>query len=259
MKGLSLLLLLFISSCSFITCAFAQQAADASAPPIVLKAAEFADKQPNDSIDTLELFEIAKKWQRKNNQDAWMLYHYLADELNHVPSMARLGHLYDEKDDRALLYFQRAGDEGPHHASLYNAGRILVQRQDWVQALFYLKAAATLGDSHPDYEQKSMTKIAREAHKTVSQQVPDDITFVEMADVMFGSLKDVSEPVEALWRNAITSLVQFSENHDESVKNQANTYLQELLKSHSDEMTLLQTRMVTNALNAMQETASDEL
>jgi tetratricopeptide (TPR) repeat protein len=252
MKGLSLLLLLFVGSCS-LAYAFAQQAA-----PIIVKAAEFAEKQPNDSIDTLELFEVAQKWQQVNNPDAWTLYHYLADDLNHVPSMARLGFHYPETDDRALLYFQRAGDEGPHHASLYNAGRILAQRQDWVQALFYLKAAATLAKSYPDYEQESITKIATEAHETVSQQVPDDVTFIEMADVfMFGSLSDLSKPVEALWRNAITSLVEYSANQDTNSKDQAVSDLKLLLKSHSNEMTPLQSRMVTNALNAMQE-ANDE-
>jgi len=255
MKELSLLLVLLFVSYS-LTCAFAQGAA----PSIVQKAAEFAEKQPNDKIDTLELFEVAKKWQRKDNKDAWTLYHYLADDLNHVPSMARLGHLYPETDERALLYFQRAGEEGPHHASLYNAGRILAQQQDWVQALYYLKAAATLGESYPDYEQESTTKISREAHETVSQQVPDDITLVQMADVfMFGSLQDVSEPVEDLWRNAITSLVQFSENQDSSAKSQAVTALEQIIKSHSGELTPLQTRMVTNVLNDLLVSESDEL
>ncbi len=259
MKGISLLLLLFISTCS-IALAFAQQAGT-SVPPIVLKAAEFAEKKANDSIDTLELFEIAKQWQEENNQDAWTLYHYLADELNHVPSMARLGNSYPETDDRALLYFQRAGDEGPHHASLYNAGRILAQRHDWVQALFYLKAAATLGESYPDYVQEGTTKVATEAHETVSQQVPDDISLVEMADVfMFGSLQDVPAPVVALWRSAVMSLVQYSENQDASVKDTAMKDLQQLLKLHNDEMTPLQTRMVTNALTAIQESdGSNEL
>lgn len=255
MKGLSL----FVASCS-LACAFAQQAAITDAvPPIVLKAAEFAEKQPNDSIDTLQLFEVAKTWQQMNNPDAWTLYHYLADDLNHVPSMARLGFHYPETDDdRALLYFQRAGDEGPHHASLYNAGRILAQRQDWVQALFYLKAAATLAKSYPDYEQESITKIATEAHATVSQQVPDDISFIEMADVfMFGSLSDLSKPVEALWRSAITSLVQYSENQDTNAKDQATSDLKLLIKSHSNEMTPLQSRMVTNALSAAMQEYSD--
>lgn len=256
MKVRSLLLLLLVGSCS-LACAFAQQAAPKTVPPIVLKAAEFVEKQPDDSIDTLELFEVAKTWQQNNNPDALTLYHYLADELNHVPSMARLGFLYPETDDdRALLYFQRAGDEGPHHASLYNAGRILAQRQDWVQALFYLKAAATLAKSYLDYEQESITKIATEAHETVSQQVPDDITFIEMADVfMFGSLSDLSKPVEALWRSAITSLVQFSENRDANAKIQAISDLTLLLKSHSNQMTALQRRMVINALSAMQDSS----
>jgi TPR repeat protein len=253
-KGLSLSLLLFILSCS-LACAFAQQA---GAPPIVQKAAEFAEKQPNDKIDTLELFEIAKKWQRKNNEDAWTLYHYLADELNHVPSMARLGHLYPEADERSLHYFQRAGEEGPHHASLYNAGRILAQQHDWVQALYYLKASATLGANYPDYEQESTTKVSREAHETVSQQVPDDITLVQMADVfMFGSIDDVPEPVEALWRNAITSLVQFSEKQSDAARSQAVTALQEIMKSHKGELSPLQVRMVTNALDAMTESVSE--
>ena len=256
MQGLSLLLLrVLLFASSSLTFAFAQQ----GAPPIVQKAAEFAEKQPNDKIDTLELFEIAKKWQRSNNQDTWTLYHYLADELNHVPSMARLGHLYNEQDERALHYFQRAGEEGPHHASLYNAGRIFAQQQDWVQALYYLKVAATLGTTHPDYEQESTTKIAREAYETVSQQVPNDMSLVQMADVfMFGSLQDVSEPVEALWRNAITSLVDFSEKQDMNAKRQATDSLQQILNSHKNVLTPLQIRMATNALDALVESDGSE-
>lgn len=263
MKGLSLLLLLLVGSC-LLACACPQEAGDTAVPPpIVLKAAaEITGDQPQESIDTLQLFEVAKTWQQTNNPDAWTLYHYLADHLNHVPSMARLGFHYPETDDRALLYFQRAGDEGPHHASLYNAGRILAQRHDWVPALFYLKAAATLASSYPDYEQESITKIATEAHETVSQQVPDDVTFIEMADVfMFGSLADLTKPVDDLWRSAITSLVQYSENQDTSAKRQAISDLNLLLKSYSEEMTPLQRRMVANALSAMQESneASAEL
>ena len=253
MRGLSVVLFLVVM-CSR-TFAFAQQAA---VPPVVHKAAEFAEKGPNDKIDTLELFEVAKKWQRKDNEDAWTLYHYLADELHHVPSMARLGHLYPETDDRALLYFQRAAEEGPHHASMYNAGRISAQRQDWVQALYFLKAAATLGSEYPDYEQEGTTKIAREAHQTVSQQVPDDITLVQVADVfMFGSLQDVPEPVEALWRDAITSLVEFADKQDANAKNKAVTALQQIIQSHSQELSPLQIRMVTNSLNEILASGSE--
>lgn len=255
MKSFSLLVLLLILSCS-LTFAFAQQVA--GAPLIVQKAVAFSGKQANDQIDTLELFEIAKQWQQRDNQDAWALYHYLADELNHVPSMARLGLQFPETDERALHYFQRAGEEGPHHASLYNAGRILAQQQDWVQALYYLKVAATLASTHPEYAQESTTKISKEAHATVSEQVPNDLTLVQMADVfMFGSIHDIPESAEALWRNAISSLVQFSETQDAKAKSQALSDLQQIMKSHKSDLTPLQIRMVTNVLDAMTESEAE--
>lgn len=246
MKDLTLLTLLLLISCS-LTFAFAQQAA----PAIVLKAAESVNKKPNDKIDTLELFEIAKLWQQTNNDDAWELYEYLADQ-HHVPSMARLGHHYPENDERALKYFVRAGEEGPHHASLYNAGRIFAQQQDWVQALYYLKVAAALESTHPEYAQESTTVVSKEAHATVSQQVPNDITLVQMADIfMFGSIHDLPENVETLWREAITSLVRYSETQDDSAKQQAANALQKILSSHRADLTSLQIRMATNALDAI--------
>jgi tetratricopeptide (TPR) repeat protein len=269
-------LLITIFNILVIICS-CQQQLQQQQPDIVRKALRFAESKENretfhhlDKSSASTLYKIAKIWLETGwSKESWELVQYLADDLQHVPSLAKLGHKYaDEgKTQRALAYFQQAGENGPHHASLYNAGRILAQplketgEPDWVGALAYLKAAATLHLTHPKFAQESITNISQEAYRIVSQQASTaELSIKESADVfLYGSLHDLPERAETLWKDAIISLLHFNEtfvatngrNQDAVSMQEIANSLRQLWEQYSSLLTPLQAYLLLDHMNDM--------
>jgi len=62
-------------------------------------------------------------------------------------------------------------DEGPHQASLYNAGRLFLELSDAASSLAYIRACANVDKTHPAYETSSQTKTCEEAYELLSNQI----------------------------------------------------------------------------------------
>ena len=82
--------------------------------------------------DYTALFRLAKLVQQQPTDlstTSRKIFHALADEAGHIPSQVALGMQYynNNDSDKALQYFVDAGENGPHQASLYNAGRIYAE------------------------------------------------------------------------------------------------------------------------------------
>ena len=175
-----------------------------------------------ESSDLSSMYKVAVQWYNEESKrdDAVQVLHHLADTGNHVLSCAKLGHYYANTGltTRAIDYFKRAGEEGPHHTSLYNAGKLLAEQQgDWVGALAYLKAAATLPNSYPpEYISKETTQSALEAYDIICRQLSrQPLTIVELADVfVFGSLQELKEDAQTLWVQAINGLLTLNQTGD---------------------------------------------
>lgn len=173
--------------------------------------------------DLSSVYRVALRWYDAQQQDALEVFQHLADENNHIMSAVKLGHHYIEKEvdpQKAVHYFGFAGENGPHHASLFNAGRILAEMADWVGALAYLRAAATLSQSYPpEYINKETTESALRAYDIVSRQVSrEELSVMQVGDLfIYGSLQDnLDEEAHALWGKAINGLLEFNETFVDS-------------------------------------------
>lgn len=127
-------------------------------PKAIYMTAKILDRNP----DTTEL--------------AVEVFHSLADHgsLQHVPSQVALGFAYYNNKDgatgkarnymsKAIHYFTTAGLNGPHQAALYNAGRCYSELQDWESAVIYIRACATLQETHPAECTDKLTVTCQEA------------------------------------------------------------------------------------------------
>lgn len=131
----------------------------------------------NGSVEAL--YSVAQSLNQRNAGDdritSVQLWHALADGAEHVPSAVALGFSYAEVDkELALKYFVQASngdDEGPHQASLYNAGRLFLELNDAASALAYIRACANVDKSHPAYETPSQTNTCKEAYELLSNQI----------------------------------------------------------------------------------------
>lgn len=242
-------------------------------PSIVKKAIKFAEKDAtlDPGADSSALYKTARKWldDSKRTKDAWELIQFLADEKTHVPSMAKLGHKHAEggQPRQALHYFQLAAEYGPHHASLYNAGHILAQENaelntpDWVGALAYLRAGATLHLTAPGYAQESTTKVSMDAYEIVSQQVANsELSLKQSADVfLYGSLHDLPLEAESMWKEAVKHLIRFNDTfvgtegsvQDGTAMSKAVQSLRSLWESYSPVLSKLQMHLVLDHMNDM--------
>lgn len=140
------------------------------------------------------LYEVAKDMNRNENSDDTVasieVWHALA-ESNHILSQVALGFAYAENDpERAILYFVQAGEEGPHQAALYNAGRLLAEHEDFTKALAYLRAAYTLKDTHPKYATDHLTETSRYAYERLSQQL---VAIIQESLTHKGSILSIQE------------------------------------------------------------------
>jgi tetratricopeptide (TPR) repeat protein len=171
------------------------------------------------------LYEIAKQMNRNDNADDTLtsveLWHALADS-DHILSQVALGFAYAENDkSRAIAYFVQAGEDGPHQAALYNAGRLLAEQEDFVKALAYLRAAYTLAERHSKYATDHLTETSRYAYERLSEQLValmqeslttkgSILSIQQVADMfLYANINDFPMPAskeEKTWQAAMEAL-----------------------------------------------------
>ena len=165
--------------------------------------------------DVAALYEAAMGMQQDGGGDrisAVLLLHQLADSsAHHIPSMVALGFAYSEEDpDQAVRYFVQAGEDGPHQAALYNAGRLLAEQGDGGGALAYIRASANLTGRSASPE---MTATAAGAYAALSDRLLGGIghlTLQQMANAFpYASLDGVPREggrEDRMWRSAMGGL-----------------------------------------------------
>lgn len=184
--------------------------------------------------DTDSLYYIAKHWVEHGSDDrddglppptaALTILHTLADGSSsssssslspHVKSQVVLATAYYNKGDKekAIHYFELAGEQGPHQAALYNAGRAHAELENWVPAIAYIRESALLGETHPEAVDEALTKTVVQAYVTFSEKITNaDLSIEQAADIfMYGALQDkLSEDDDNNWKVAVTNLATFN-------------------------------------------------
>ena len=156
---------------------------------LVAKALNYVAARSHASLDTAEsivasiqsgsvdaLYDVAKEMNANGVEDkltSIQIFHALAD-AHHILSMVQLGHTYSVEDkQQAIKYFVQAGEDGPHQASLYNAGELFLETVpvDYVRSMAYIRSAATLADDKHTamYAKPQMTETATKAYHDLSR------------------------------------------------------------------------------------------
>lgn len=193
--------------------------------------------------------------------------HALADDPAHahILSQVALGfHYYPTDKVRALQCFSNAGEEGPHQAALYNAGRLYGELGEWVPALAYVRAAATLGSTHPDAVTESLTETCVQAYEIMMQQLSQQtLSIQQTADIfLYANLHnfppDGSNEIQ-YWTNAVMALNSFNRTFSESDGQEQNqedmmaafSNLHQIWESSSTELSALQAYLLLQQANDM--------
>eukprot|EP00978_Attheya_sp_CCMP212_P024380 scaffold76485_cov55-Attheya_sp.AAC.4 len=168
-----------------------------------------------------------------------MIWHILADgdAQEHILSQVALSFTYMRRRIRHGLftrtYFKLAGEDGPHHVALFNAGRLLVDTGDYAGALAYLRAGVNLSESQPRYAQSTLTVTSRDAYEALSLDLVsrNDLSLEQMANMfLYAHLSNFpapGSPKEKLWEKAMVPIEAYSEAEDAKHLDKA---LQNLIK-----------------------------
>lgn len=221
-------------------------------------------KEVGDNPDSTSMYRVAEAWYAtdSNRKDAMEVFHHLADFQEHILSCSKLGHHYAKNDlQQAVKYFARAGENGPHHPSLYNAGRLLAELGDWVGSMAYLRSAATMSESYPPkLISDDTTASSKKAYEMVSEQVyAEELSIIQAADIfIFGSLQDLPEEARYLWTSAVVGLVRVNQNTngqipDQEVMEEVMGHLKILWETYGSKglLSKLQTYLLLDNINDM--------
>lgn len=242
--------------------------------------------------DISTLYQIGKHLLKQQQQDGeeasgLEILHALADDARqpHIASQVALGFYYYQQAEsdnsngsgsdakiKALEYFANAGQEGPHQAALYNAGRIYGELGEWIPALAFIRAAATLG--HPQSGNpttaasavtESLTETATTAFQIMMQQLSqrDDVSIQESADIfLYANLEDFpldGSPQANHWMEAAKALDRFNRTFTESDGQEQNQddmvtafkNLHKLWETSSTQLSPLQAFILLQHINDM--------
>lgn len=228
--------------------------------------------------DVHTLHQVAKhQLQQQQNQlqaaAGLKTLHALADEAQHLASQVTLGFYYYQKagdnsnlDDKlkALKYFSIAGQEGPHQAALYNAGRIYGELGEWIPALAFVRTAATLGHTHPTAVTDALTQTCLTAYNVMRQQLSQQTLGIQQwADIfLYSNLQDFpadGSPQADLWTHAVMALDLFNRTFSESNGKEQNHQamltafenLHQLWETASTQLSDLQAFILLQQINDM--------
>jgi tetratricopeptide (TPR) repeat protein len=220
--------------------------------------------------ETDSLYYIAKHMVEHGSDPppaaAFSILHTLADGSSssssrspHVKSQVVLATAYYNKGDKvkAIHYFEMAGEQGPHQAALYNAGRTHAELENWVPAIAYIRESAVLGQTNPEAVDETLTKTVIQAYVTFSEKIANaDLSIEQAADIfMYGALKDkLSEDDDENWKVAVTNLATFNETvtgiePDYTALFTAFQNLRQLWEASSDKMSPLQAHILLQLTN----------
>lgn len=221
-----------------------------------------------------QLYQVAKAMNSSPSSEdtklaSIQIFHALADgPSHHTLSMVQLGHTYSEADkSQALKYFVQAGEDGPHQASLYNAGRLFLEVEEpleYDRALAYIRAAATLADDKGTamYAKPQMTDTATKAYNDLSKALISSVqagglTFEQMMNLFsYASIDNNPKPGskgDKLWNGAMEKTVKFinqgKNEADMSVLESVRNDLTKLLEVGKKELSALQMELIAAMLN----------
>ena len=235
-------ILLLSSSCCLVRAKDGDEGSNANAnaqvpAELVAKALNYVAARSGTSLDTAEsivasiqsgsidaLYDVAKEMNANGEEDklaSIQIFHALAD-AHHILSMVQLGHTYSVEDkQQAIKYFVQAGEDGPHQASLYNAGRLFLEivPVDYVRSMAYIRSSATLADDKHTamYAQPQMTETATKAYHDLSEALISSLrdggvlTLDERINLFpYASIRDYPPPNskgDKLWSGAMEKLV----------------------------------------------------
>jgi tetratricopeptide (TPR) repeat protein len=227
--------------------------------------------------DTESLYYVAKHMVEHGSDSrdppavALSILHTLADGKSqqsrsrsrsppHVKSQVVLAVAYYNKGDKekAIHYFELAGEQGPHQAALYDAGRTHAELENWVPAIAYIRESAVFGDIHPEVAvNEALTKTVVQAYDTFSQKIAGaHLSIEQTADIyMYGALKNtLSKDDDNKWKVAVTNLATFNETvtgieADYTALFAAYRNLRQLWKASSGKMSPLQAHFLLKLIN----------
>jgi tetratricopeptide (TPR) repeat protein len=205
--------------------------------------------------DIHTLYQVAKSMNEQDPVTSVKIWHSLADS-EHILSQVALGFAYAENDKHlAIAYFVQAGENGPHQAALYNAGRLLAEQQDYTKALAYMRAAATLADTNPTFAKPQLTNTSRKAYEALSKQIMTipNLSLQDADMFLYANISDFPAPnskQDKIWRKAMHSL------QTDDFKAAGQHF--EKLQSHPD-LSGLQSHLLKALLLYVTRSAEDEL
>ena len=246
---------------------------------LVAKALNYVAARSGASLDTAEsvvasiqsgsvdaLYDVAKEMNANSGEDklaSIQIFHALADG-HHILSMVQLGHTYSVEDkQQAIKYFVQAGEDGPHQASLYNAGRLFLEivPTDYVRSMAYLRSAANLADDKHTamYAKPQMTETATKAYHDLSEALVSSmrdggvLTLDERINMFpYASIRDYPPPNskgDKLWSGAMEKLVNLIHQAKMGGDNAGDM---DTLASVRDDLARLQEVVGKNDLSALQ-------
>ena len=253
---------------------------------LVAKALNYVAARSGASLDTAEsivasiqigsvdaLYDVAKEMNAaptstngvEDKLASIQIFHALADGAHHILSMVQLGHTYSVEDkQQAIKYFVQAGEDGPHQASLYNAGRLFLEIApvDYVRSMAYIRSAAVLADDKHTamYAKPQMTETATKAYHDLSEALVSSmrdggvLTLEERMNLFpYASISNYPRPNskgDRLWSGAMEKLVNLIHQAKRGGDNAGDVGT---LASVRNDLTKLQEGVGKNDLSALQQ------
>lgn len=169
--------------------------------------------------DIETLYQVARSMNDAGDtQTSVEIWHALADgDASHIMSMVSLGFTYSVADkQQALKYFVQAGEDGPHQSSLYNAGLIFIETNDYPSGMAYIRAAATFeGEGGSD----KMSQMAVNAYQKLSSMMKSVKMSLQNISDTFPCANIDGFPKEGsaeykLWDNAMRNLEDYNKSQN---------------------------------------------
>ena len=214
--------------------------------------------------DINTLYKVAKSMNKAGDGiNSVLIWHKLADgDAHHILSMVSLGFTYSEEDkQQAIKYFVQAGEDGPHQSSLYNAGRLFVETNDYMRGLAYIRAAATFETNNKNAKMQ-MTQTATEAYHELSRMMMAvDMMLQDIVDVfpyasIDGFPKEGSKE-DKLWVHAMQKLEEYAMTKKQPAMQMARKDLSKLQNSKG--LSKFQDYLLRGVLGQTLEMITDEL
>jgi len=187
--------------------------------------------------DVHTLYKVAKDMNSSGDvMNSIQIWHNLADgDAHHIQSMVSLGFAYSEQDKKqSVKYFVQAGEDGPHQASLFNAGRMFVEMNDLAPGLAYIRKSATFGNSNDDVRRSSpkLTQQFTKAYHDLSRMAQDaakEMGLQGISDIfMYANIDDFPKDGSkeaTLWDLTLQSLQEYFEMKEQQPQQQKDMQL----------------------------------